>query len=675
MSTLIFDKYEVIRRLAVGGMGEIFLARQTGVFERLVILKSLLPSLAERAGAVEMFLDEARVAATLSHPNIIAIYEVGRWKGSYLIAMEYIKGDNLQVLGREAEAKGVAMPIGVAVKIIRDAALGLDYAHNATDDTGKPLGIVHRDISPHNIMVTLEGTTKVVDFGIAVAENRLSARTATGTIKGKIQYMAPEQITGERVDPRADQYALGVCLWEMLVGERLVKMRGNEIETLMHALDMSIEAPSALRPSIPKALDEIVTRMLAKSKDDRFERCRDAANLMDAFLKSHAGPQDVQAFAETSIGEAIRSRSKEAAEAGGGEDFLISLVGFPGQDSRAIVTDPTLLPENLGAAATPDTLVRGVASDVLVREKNEVTGSSPLAELTASDAAIRRAPKRLWPAVAGGVGALVLSAGFLYRPKSSETFGSVDIRSPAGALVKIDGKPVSGITPLVSSGYSAGPHAVIAEVGGRTFRGEIEVAADGVAIVDGQLAGDVATLEVSSTPPGAEVWVGDHKLGLTPLKWSELPAGAHEIRVTFVGFKESKTPVALEWGKSKEIAVSLTAEPVASTSPSRPTHQAKKPDELAQVESKPVEAPVEAKPAPTERPAAPPADGLFTLATNPWAKIEIDGEPYGVTPVAKIRLRAGEHKVRLVNEEAGIDVSRTITINAGEPLKLNLKLP
>ncbi|MFP2900568.1 serine/threonine-protein kinase [Corallococcus sp. 4LFB] len=215
-SSLIFGRYAVLRRVAVGGMGEIFLARQVGVsgFERPVILKSLLPDLLEHEGSVEMFLDEARVAAHLNHPNVVSLYEVGAWQGTFYIAMEYIEGENLGRLAKAAQRAGTPLPHRVCAQMIRDAALGLDHAHHARDSQGAPLELVHRDISPQNIMVRLDGLTKVVDFGVAKATIRAS-RTRTGVLKGKLRYMSPEQVRNEPVSGTSDQFALGVVLWEL----------------------------------------------------------------------------------------------------------------------------------------------------------------------------------------------------------------------------------------------------------------------------------------------------------------------------------------------------------------------------------------------------------------------------------------------------------------------------
>ncbi len=254
-------------------MGEIFLARQVGLagFDRLVILKTMLPELAEEEGLVEQFLDEARVAAKLNHPNIVSMYEVGEWQGRYFIAMEYISGDHVGRLLMAARRAGLKMPPLVAAKIIHDAALALDHAHTARDVDGTPLTVVHRDVSPQNIMVRDDGVTKVIDFGIARAANR-SVRTRTGCIKGKAPYMAPEQIAGKPLDGRTDQFALGIVFWELLTHERLFYAE-NDVDVLRMVLNYRIPPPSSVVPNVPPELDEVVLHMLERAPEARYVSC------------------------------------------------------------------------------------------------------------------------------------------------------------------------------------------------------------------------------------------------------------------------------------------------------------------------------------------------------------------------------------------------------------------
>lgn len=330
MKGLIFGKYEVLRRLEIGGMGEIFLARQTGLggFERMVILKSLLPDLAQDPKAVEDFLNEARVAATLNHPNIVAIYEVGCYEGTYFIAMEYIPGINLgNVLNRSA-LTGVRVPFPVIARVIHDAAIALDHAHTATTSDGHALHIVHRDVSPQNIMVRADGLIKVVDFGIAKAAIR-ATRTEAGVFKGKFRYMSPEQLRESKLDARSDQYALGIVLWELCTGEKLFKTDAQILERLGNG---RIPRPSSITPECP--FDDIVMRMLSVRPEDRFSSCVEVAGALRGYLDDHAetsSSADVAAFMQSLCWEMLAERSR--AIGSGANNFLIRLEGRAGGTS------------------------------------------------------------------------------------------------------------------------------------------------------------------------------------------------------------------------------------------------------------------------------------------------------------------------------------------------------
>jgi hypothetical protein len=317
----IFDKYEIVRRLAYGGMGEVFLARQGGAarFDRLVILKSLRPELAQDEEVVEEFLEEARLAATLNHPNIVSIHEVGEWAGTYFIAMEYIHGEDVFRLCQQAIAQGRWVPPRVAVRMARDAALGLDAAHSAKTPDGQDLKIVHRDVTPRNLMVRLDGVTKVVDFGVAKAADR-AARTVTGGLKGTIAYMSPEQAFARGVDARSDQYGLGVILWELLAKQRLFGGK-DSIEVLEAVRSAKVGPPSDANEAVPKALDDLVMRMLAPERDDRFPSCRVVADAMSQWLGEMAGPpgqERVSAFVTDVAGDAVEARTADLTPTGMG---------------------------------------------------------------------------------------------------------------------------------------------------------------------------------------------------------------------------------------------------------------------------------------------------------------------------------------------------------------------
>ncbi|WAS86405.1 MULTISPECIES: protein kinase domain-containing protein [unclassified Corallococcus] len=320
-SSLIFGRYAVLRRVAVGGMGEIFLARQVGVsgFERPVILKSLLPDLLEHDGSVEMFLDEARVAAHLNHPNVVSLYEVGAWQGTFYIAMEYIEGENLGRLAKAAARASTPLPHRVCAQMIRDAALGLDHAHHARDSQGQSLELVHRDISPQNIMVRLDGLTKVVDFGVAKATIRAS-RTRTGVLKGKLRYMSPEQVRNEPVSGTSDQFALGVVLWELCTRRPFIDT-DNPAEAMRRIALAAVPRPSQFVEGLSPLLEQIILRMLHRAPGQRFARCADVARALQTYLDEAPEPpeESVPAVVTRLVGDVVLARLRDA---GAGEPGL-----------------------------------------------------------------------------------------------------------------------------------------------------------------------------------------------------------------------------------------------------------------------------------------------------------------------------------------------------------------
>ena len=273
--TTPLGKYKLVKLIASGGMAEVYLAKQAGAagFEKLVCLKRILPHLARDKQFVEMFLNEARLAARLDHPNIVSIFDLGEANGNYFIAMEFIDGPSLRAVHKTAADRGEFLPIPEICKIISMAAGGLQYAHDLSDKDGSPLGLVHRDISPDNILVHRNGAAKVVDFGIAKAANS-SSQTRTGTLKGKVAYMPPEQLRGEPLDRRTDVFALGVVLYELLAGRR--PWEGTSEVALIGKIMTEEPAPlSELRGDAPEGLLAIVDRALAKDRSQRYQSCHE----------------------------------------------------------------------------------------------------------------------------------------------------------------------------------------------------------------------------------------------------------------------------------------------------------------------------------------------------------------------------------------------------------------
>ncbi len=285
MNPQSFGKYQLIKKLATGGMAEVWLARQTGIegFAKNVVVKRILPHLSEDAEFVDMFGNEARIAARFSHSNIAQVYEFGEANGTYYIAMEYIHGEDLGRVMRKAYNAGGWLPLQMAIRIVASACEGLYYAHTRTNDAGQPLKVVHRDISPQNILVSFDGSVKLVDFGIAKAADQASM-TKSGAIKGKFAYMAPEQASGKPLDHRADIFAIGLVLYELVTGQRPLK-RESELGTLQAALECNIPAPSEIA-EVPAELDSVVMKALAKAADDRYQTARQFQVALEEFLVS-----------------------------------------------------------------------------------------------------------------------------------------------------------------------------------------------------------------------------------------------------------------------------------------------------------------------------------------------------------------------------------------------------
>ncbi len=283
-ATASFGKYKLFASLGRGGMADVFLAVARGPlgFNKLVVVKRLRTTLADDESFLNMFLDEARLAARLNHPNVVHTYEVGEQDGSYFIAMEYLEGQSLNRVIKDLAKRGEQLDEGVCARIVADALAGLHHAHTLRDYDGKPLEIVHRDVSPHNVFVTYDGQVKLVDFGIAKAASS-STVTEVGVLKGKVAYMAPEQAMGAPVDCRADVFGMGVVLWELLARRRL--LAGDTAAATLHRLlNEPIPSISSVR-DVDAGLAAIVARALEKEADRRYQSAQEMREAIEAWIR------------------------------------------------------------------------------------------------------------------------------------------------------------------------------------------------------------------------------------------------------------------------------------------------------------------------------------------------------------------------------------------------------
>jgi len=282
-----FGKYTLIDRIAVGGMAEIFLARQAGPegFEKNIVIKRILPHLSKEPDFVRMFLNEAKLAAQLNHPNIVQIYELGKIGESYFIAMEYLFGRDMRRIIPKADALGIPFPMVYALKIASSVCEGLYFAHQRVDLYGQRLDIVHRDITPENIFVSFDGTVKVLDFGIAKAANQIE-QTRAGEIKGKLSYLSPEQCAGKQLDNRSDLFSLGTVLYEWLTGFKLFT-GDSEVAVLKSITEGKIYAPSYFKADIPDAVEGILMKALEKDRERRYQTAWEMQYDIDLFLTQY----------------------------------------------------------------------------------------------------------------------------------------------------------------------------------------------------------------------------------------------------------------------------------------------------------------------------------------------------------------------------------------------------
>ncbi len=372
-----FGRYTLVKKLATGGMAEIWLARQRGLagFNRFVVIKKILSHLSEQETFVKMFLDEARTSAQLNHPNVVQIYDLGREGDSYFIAMEFIAGENLAAIAWRGMKRGKPFPPTFAARVIADGCKALHYAHHLKGSDGQALEIVHRDISPQNILVTYEGEVKVVDFGIAKAATK-SETTKTGMLKGKFSYMSPEQCLGAHVDMRSDIFALGILLYELCTGKRLFKHE-SELMILEMITKRSVVPPSQVAPGISSGLEDIIMRALEKDVSSRFSTAQEMQIALEEYLRDEghqAANADVASYMRELFSDKIEEK-RRLREIASRDDFEASF-----GDEEA--TEQAVGNRALGATGANRRVVQGMSPSAM--RPMTATGQQPYPGATGS---------------------------------------------------------------------------------------------------------------------------------------------------------------------------------------------------------------------------------------------------------------------------------------------------
>jgi eukaryotic-like serine/threonine-protein kinase len=627
-------RYELMKQIAVGGMAQIFVAKQTGVqgFEKLVVIKLLLQQYSRNPELVRMFLGEARIAARLNHPNVVQIYDLGYAAGKHYIAMEFIHGENLDSILRTCRKRGNQVPIPFAIKIISQALEGLHYAHTKTDVMGKPLNIVHCDVSPQNVLVSFDGVVKLVDFGIAKAAS-LYAEEKPEQIRGKVAYMSPEHIQGVScIDSRSDLFSLGVVFWELLTGKRYYG-RAAKPEIVHHIQTGQPKSPRESNSEIPVELERIVLQSLERDPKLRFQSALQMHSALEKFTQAQGlvvSTFQVGAFMQEQFKDKMDSLRQifEAQAAGKGlESFLfddLETSADSGSDIPVLPSEPTPHPASHATPlklSTPKPLLKVKSQDGILsaERKTPLQGKAP--------------PKKsrwLWLVVIFLILTAIAGLGYLFYPQLVALFhhqasplpsladhagkGGIRVFSdPAGAAVSVDGLD-RGNTPC--------------EVGSLDL-------------------GAVHVLNISA--PGRIAWSNQFKV--------DDPTKVEEFHVILKPLPKPQTP-------APENKTPGVKKPVPSP-PSEKRDRANQDLEPSQAPSEPQKK--------AQTPEAVQPTGTLRLNTSPWTEILLKGKKLGVTPLLDVELPAGQYTLEAVNPEAGIHKEISVLIKAGERTTLSVK--
>lgn len=579
-----FGRYVLLDRIDVGGMAEVFRGRMGGVdgFERMVALKRILPNIAADPDFVEMFVEEAKLAVQLRHANIAQIFELGLVDKSHFIAMEYVSGVSLRTMWDRARGRNRLLPIAMSCHIVQKVCEGLDAAHRKKDDrTGQDIGLVHRDVSPQNVLVSFEGEVKVIDFGIAKAATRVS-KTQAGVLKGKFGYMSPEQVRGYELDNRSDIFACGVVLYELFVGDRLF-LGESDFSTLEKVRNVEMVPPTRLNKNLSPHLERIVMKALCKNREGRYRWASEMAEDLQRYLFATNQP-----FARTDLQRYMQQHFK--AEMGEEKDRLAAYAAFVDEElpeeSGSGVTEAeigllpapspgreedwspqetaTLLPRGTLAGADPD---GGFPSMPLPTARTQSFEESTDSRLPT------------WAAVTIGVlatvlvflivGALLWSQGFF-----KATGGLAVTFEPRDARFFLDDRLLARGSPVTLEGVPAGTHVVsIKRVGFEDAVRPVHVVGGETHMVTFRLdplrGGGI--LIVRSEPSGLEVWLdGSFSRQRTPARVEGLAHGEHALELRREdGALVHRTPVKVRPGAPEKVDVRVAELPpvldVAST--------------------------------------------------------------------------------------------------------------
>lgn len=664
-------------------MAEVFLTRQEGIagVVRFAVLKKILPQYSSVANVAEMLLDEARIAAHLNHPNVVQIYELGQEGSQYFIAMEYVDGCDLATLARIERHRHSRVPLRLSLRVVTEAAMGLDYAHRQTGLDGKPLNIVHRDVSPHNILCSREGAVKLTDFGIAKAVNKEQV-TDVGVVKGKVQYMAPEQYTGSEVDARSDIFSLGVVLYQLTTG-RLPRVTPSGDLAVRRVIDGDIPPPTEIRADYPEGLEGIVMRALARRADDRFDT---AAEFRDELL-DFARKNDLLAFPKE-LGDYVDELVPRQPLTDLAIDVSESVIVSSGIKKNAQPSDSTEERDTGPPAGTEVVSKRGAARAAANEQEADTTTVFLNDDAAATDADAT-------PASA------VFSAAL--AEDRQENIRTSSGHYPEGIAVPPDRR--SG-----SAEFARGSQDVGAERSQRSWVPAltalvvVAVAAVVIVYLNQRSIGPVdpqspphtpqaGAIELSATPKTARVEVdGAQRCAVTPCRIGGLPLG-RELLITV------RSPGYLLWMQrvvltqaepkmlidaqlrsadknSKPQTDAATAKATSSRQSKRNTQRQANPAGNRATKKASSKGPRPQRgTGKVSSVSIPGKQAVLVVDVRPaWAEVYVDGTKMGHTPLQTV-LEPGRRKVVLRNEELKFNRLYTVRAVAGKKVKISDSIP
>ncbi len=659
-----FGRYVLLDKLAVGGMAEIYKAKTYGVdgFEKLLAIKRILPHCAADKEFISMLIDEAKLTVLLSHANIVQVYDLGKVGEDYFISMEYISGTNLREVIHRLSQKGEKVTEEIAVYVASEICKGLDYAHRKTDSQGNPLNIVHRDVSPQNILISYEGEVKIVDFGIAKAAMNVS-HTMAGILKGKIAYMSPEQALGKPLDHRTDIFSAGVVLYEMLTGEKLFS--GETQFEVLNQIRTTRVNTMMLPAHIPGPLKGILAKALAYNSKDRYQSVGDFQLDLTKFL--YSSYIDFSPRQLANLVSRLFEREMKRHEA------------IPPIDER---TRSVMVAQ----AGKENIVVHGTAPPTgAITQKTAVSGVHVLP-------AMRRMTR---PLVAAGILLAALIGGYLgYRtfltepreeavkplPPVSEPAidtGTFQVSSsPQGARILLNNRDTGLLTPARLERLSLGQDYEIRlqkEKYREATRSIALTSTEPILISETLAPLPLGMIEIGSAPAGAKILVDNKETGLvTPnrIENLEIPK-TYQIRLSLPGHSDWSGSVEVRDLEPVKLAAVLTHLPTPPPQPLPPPKE----KEAAKPVPKPAPVkPVKPEPKPervVEEPSVGGAARLQVDSDPSGADVYVNSEFKGTTPVTISDLAAETVKV-LIAKEGYLKYSGNVTLRAGENRNLGM---